>query len=52
MRSAGDNRFQELFEDEKYVAMKNYLYNDGKNRNFWKEEKANQAPPGRLFKHR
>lgn len=27
MTSAGDNRFQEFFEDEKYIALKNYLYN-------------------------
>ena len=26
MTSAGDNRFQDFFEDEKYVALKNYLY--------------------------
>jgi ubiquinone/menaquinone biosynthesis C-methylase UbiE len=27
MTSPGDNRFQDFFEDEKYVALKNYLYN-------------------------
>ncbi|MBA4396038.1 MAG: hypothetical protein C0394_01410 [Syntrophus sp. (in: bacteria)] len=27
MTSAGDNRFQDFFENEKYVALKNYLYN-------------------------
>lgn len=27
MTSAGDNRFQDFFEDETYVALKNYLYN-------------------------
>lgn len=27
MTSAGDNRFQDFFEDEKYVELKNYLYN-------------------------
>ncbi len=27
MTSAGDNRFQDFFEDDKYVALKNYLYN-------------------------
>jgi SAM-dependent methyltransferase len=27
MTSAGDNRFQDFFEDEAYVALKNYLYN-------------------------
>jgi ubiquinone/menaquinone biosynthesis C-methylase UbiE len=27
MTSSGDNRFQDFFEDDKYVALKNYLYN-------------------------
>lgn len=27
MTSAGDNRFHDFFEDETYVALKNYLYN-------------------------
>lgn len=27
MTSSGDNRFQDFFEDEKYLALKNYLYN-------------------------
>jgi SAM-dependent methyltransferase len=27
MTSAGNNRFQDFFEDETYVALKNYLYN-------------------------
>jgi SAM-dependent methyltransferase len=27
MTSSGDNRFQDFFEDEQYVALKNYLYN-------------------------
>jgi len=27
MTSEGDNRFQDFFEDEKYLALKNYLYN-------------------------
>jgi len=27
MTSSSDNRFQDFFEDEQYVALKNYLYN-------------------------
>jgi ubiquinone/menaquinone biosynthesis C-methylase UbiE len=27
MTASGDNRFQDFFEDDKYVALKNYLYN-------------------------
>lgn len=27
MTSAGDNRFQDFFEDDQYVALKNHLYN-------------------------
>ncbi|MDO9559055.1 MAG: class I SAM-dependent methyltransferase [Syntrophales bacterium] len=27
MTSSGDNRFQDFFEDDKYIALKNYLYN-------------------------
>lgn len=27
MTSSGDNRFHDFFEDDKYVALKNYPYN-------------------------